>query len=213
MFCFSEFLKRFINIDFYFNFKLNKNTEKAEYMETEYSVIAKKMEAFMPGRFYVAFLDGVGNILYSSLSAESEKTLKNLAQVFSACDTGDFQVKKLAKSNLVIYKVSPNVVLALESYEKEGVLISAAKRLEEKYTEFVRGPEEKLQISRVKEVSETASENESSTGLVQKVSTTEETEKNANPNPKEDKELNEIRERLAKIDNLIKKRKRKTTSE
>ncbi|WXG41815.1 MAG: hypothetical protein WED07_13795 [Candidatus Freyarchaeum deiterrae] len=182
-------------------------------MDNGFSEIVKKMAQFLPGRFYVAFLDCSGNILYSTLSAESEGTLKKIVQVFSVCDKGDFQVKKLAKNNLVVYKVSPDVVLALESYEKEGVLISAAKRVEEKYTDWSRSPEEQLPAPPVHEESGAATEKESSTGQVLEASSAEETEKIANPIPQGDKELSEIKERLEKIDNLIKKRKRKQSGE
>jgi hypothetical protein len=181
-------------------------------MATGFDEIAKKIAELIPGRFYVAFLNSGGNILYSSLPADSGETLKKMAHIFSAYSVGDFQVKKLTRSNLLVYKVSPDVVLALESDEREGVLISAAKRLGEKYADLVRGPEDKLPALLVKEVSEATSK-ELSTVRIKEVSSTEETEKMAKPIPQDDKELAEIRERLEKIDNLIKKRKRKLTSE
>lgn len=187
-------------------------------METEFTKIAKKIAEFVPVKYYIAFLDGTGNILYSTLSSETEDTLKKLAQIFPVCDIGDFQVKKLKKTNLLVYKISPNVVLALESYEKEGVIISAAKRIEEKYTELFISPKKQIQTPPPQEVSEKAAEEASSTelvtssGLVKEVFSTLETKEIADPIPQGDKALNEIRERLQKIDNIIKKRKRKLSS-
>ncbi|MEM2146507.1 MAG: hypothetical protein QW279_14190, partial [Candidatus Jordarchaeaceae archaeon] len=54
---------------------------------------------------------------------------------FPAWSIGDYQVKKLPKSNILIYKISSRIVLALDSYEKEGVLIIIGKRLEESFTD------------------------------------------------------------------------------
>ena len=195
-------------------------------MATEFSKIAKKIAEFIPVKYYLALIDDTCNILHSSLSTESVETLKKLAQIFPLCDIGDFQVKKLKKTNLIIYKLSPNLLLALESYEKEGVIISAAKRIEEKYTELFRTPEKQLQTPPPQETSETTSKvvpsaelvkEESvkvvpSAELVKEVFSTTET-KTADPLLEGDKALNEIRERLQKIDNLIKKRKRKLSSE
>nr|MDO8082368.1 hypothetical protein [Candidatus Freyarchaeota archaeon] len=183
-------------------------------MEKGFEAITKKMAESITGRFYVAFLDDDGNILYSSLLPESVETLKKLIQVFAYCEVGDFQVKRLTKSNLLVYKVSPHTVLALESYAKEGVLIAAAKHLEENYADLFREPEDRHPAPQVQEVSEKSSE-EPITELVQEVSSTvtEETEKITEAIPREDKDLKEIRERLEKIDNLIKKRKRKLTRE
>jgi hypothetical protein len=181
-------------------------------METEFNKIAKKIAELIPGKYYIAFLNSAGEILYSSLSKESEENLKKLTQIFPACDIGDFQVKKLKKTNMIIYKLSPHIFLVIESYEKEGVIISAAKRIEEKYTELFESPKKQIQTPLIQEVSKPVKEEDSITEQVKEVFPTVETKKIADPTPQGETGLNEIIERLAKIDNLIQEKKRKLTS-
>lgn len=182
-------------------------------METEFNKIAKKIAEFIPVKHYIAFLDTAGNILYSSISKESEENLKKLTQIFPICDVGDFQVKKLKKTNMIVYKISPDTFLAIESYEKEGVIISAAKRLEEKYTELFETPKKPFQTPPplIQEVSGTVKEEGSSVEEVKEAFSTVET-RIAEPTIKGEEGLKEIMERLAKIDTLIQKKKRKLTS-
>lgn len=102
-------------------------------MEKRFGEIADKVSRFTTKKSYVAFLDDFGNVLYSSLPPESEATVKKLKSIFPTWNVGDYQIKKLPKSNILIYKVSSRIILALDSYEKEGVLIIVGKRLEENF--------------------------------------------------------------------------------
>ena len=141
-------------------------------MEKSFGEIAERILKFIPKKSYVAFLEESGGILHSSLSPESMETVKKLTRVFPVWDVGDFQLKKLAKTNLLVYKVSPRIILALESYEKEGVLIVAARRLEENYGDTFRSLESQLPAPRVEEAIEVSSE-KSSPVLVQQSPETE----------------------------------------
>ncbi|MFB0561968.1 MAG: hypothetical protein ACETWM_12265 [Candidatus Lokiarchaeia archaeon] len=167
-------------------------------MEKSFGEIAEKISQFIMKKCYAAFMDGDGNLLYSSLSNESEETLKKLAEVFPFWELGDYQLKKLGKSNLIVYKVSLNTILALESYEREGILIVTAKRLEENYADWFRDLEDQLPALQVKEVSEAPSE-ESSPGGVQEVSSTEETEKMGESIPQKESKLNEAKKRMKRM--------------
>lgn len=142
-------------------------------MEKRFAEIAETISKFILKKCYIAFLDDSGKMLYSSLMGESEDAVKKLCQIFPVWDTGDYQLKKLSKSNLLVYKVSPRIVFALESYEKEGVLIVAGKRLEENYMEWFSEIESQLPAPQVKEVLEVSTE-EASLGLVREGSSTEE---------------------------------------
>ncbi|MFB0563549.1 MAG: hypothetical protein ACETWM_20300 [Candidatus Lokiarchaeia archaeon] len=142
-------------------------------MEKRFAEIAETISKFMPKKCYVAFLDNSGNTLYSSLMGESEDAVEKLCRIFPVWDRGDYQLKKLSRSNLLVYKVSPRIILALESYEKEGVLIVAGKRLEENYIEWFLEIESQLPAPQVEEVLEVSTE-ETSLGLVREGSSTEE---------------------------------------
>ena len=104
-------------------------------MEKRLKEIADRIAKFTTKKSSVAFLDDNGNILYSSLTKESEAAVKKLSGVFPVWNIGDYLLKKLLKSNILIYKVSPHIIVALDSYEKEGVLIIVGKRLEENFAD------------------------------------------------------------------------------
>ncbi|MEM2145313.1 MAG: hypothetical protein QW279_08125 [Candidatus Jordarchaeaceae archaeon] len=104
-------------------------------MESRFKEIADRIAKFTTKKSSVAFLDDQGNVLYSSLTKESETAVKKLSGVFPVWSVGDYLIKKLLKSNILIYKVSNHTIVALDSYEKEGVLIIVGKRLEENFAE------------------------------------------------------------------------------
>ncbi|MEM2134325.1 MAG: hypothetical protein QXG44_05715 [Candidatus Jordarchaeaceae archaeon] len=142
-------------------------------MEKRFKEIADNITKFMPKKCYLAFLDDNGNMLYSSLTAESVGAVKQLSRVFPIWSPGDYQVKRLPKSNLLVYKASPHIILVIESYEKEGVLIVAGKRIEENYAELFRELEKEIPAPHIGEVAEKTSE---APRIVQAVSATEELE-------------------------------------
>ncbi|MEM3587559.1 MAG: hypothetical protein QXO71_09585, partial [Candidatus Jordarchaeaceae archaeon] len=100
---------------------------------------------------------------------------KKLKSVFSTWSVGDYQVRKLPKSNILIYKVSPHIIVALDSYEKEGVLIILGKRLEENFANIFKELESKIPATPVKGSVETVSK-ELSLELLQKGAPTKDTE-------------------------------------
>ncbi|WXG42037.1 MAG: hypothetical protein WED07_14960 [Candidatus Freyarchaeum deiterrae] len=145
-------------------------------MQKRFGEIADKITKFMTKKGYVAFLDNNGNLLYSSLTGESEQAVKKLSSVFPVWNIGDYQLKKLPKSNIIVYKVSPHIVLALESYEKEGVLIVVGKRLEENFANLFKDLDVELPAPEAKGLIEVASK-KSSLELVQESSSARVTEK------------------------------------
>jgi hypothetical protein len=151
-------------------------------MQKRFGEVADRITKFMTKKGYVAFLDNNGNLLYSSLGSESEETVKKLSSVFPFWNIGDYQLKKLPKSNILVYKVSPSIVLALESYEKEGVLIVVGKRLEESFESMFKGLESELPAKQEKELIEVSSK-KSSLELVQESSSTEVAQKTTEPIP------------------------------
>jgi hypothetical protein len=156
--------------------------KKAGNMENLFENAAKKIEEIVAEKIRIAFLDDIGNILYSSLTAESEKIAKKLTTIFSDCDIGDYQIKKLPKSNLLIYMISPLIILALESHEKEGILISTIKNLEENHESLFDELESDLLRLHSNELVEISSK-ESGVELVQERSPVKETEKMAESVP------------------------------
>lgn len=148
-------------------------------MEKRFGEIADKISRFTTKRSYIAFLDDLGNILYSSLTAESEGVVKKLKAIFPVWNIGDYQLKKLPKSNILIYKVSTRIIVAVESYEKEGILIIVGKRLEENFANVFKELESTLPATPVKELIEVSSK-DSNLGLLQKSSPLE-TEKITEP--------------------------------
>ncbi|WXG41886.1 MAG: hypothetical protein WED07_14160 [Candidatus Freyarchaeum deiterrae] len=135
-------------------------------MEASLREIAETLKKFTIKKCSAAFLDDSGNLLYSCLTAELEGSIKKLSGVFPVWNIGDYQLKKLPKGNVLIYKVSPHIILALESYENEGALIVIGKRLEENYGERFKSLESQLPAAPAKAGGVVSSE-KSNLGLVQ----------------------------------------------
>jgi hypothetical protein len=150
-------------------------------MERRFKEIADRIAKFTTKKSSVAFLDENGNILYSSLIKESELAVKKLSGVFPVWNIGDYLLKKLLKSNILIYKVSPHIIVALDSYEKEGVLIIVGKRLEENFADMFKDLESELSTTPAKELRE-VSPKESSLTMTQENPSTGET-KMVEPTP------------------------------
>ncbi|MEM3586299.1 MAG: hypothetical protein QXO71_03160 [Candidatus Jordarchaeaceae archaeon] len=127
-------------------------------MEIRFKEIADKITKFTTKKSSVAFLDDRGNFLYSSLTKESEEAVKKISGVFSVWNVGDYLIKKLLKSNILIYKVSPHIIVALDSYEKEGVLIIVGKRLEENSETLFKDLESMVSTAPVKEIEASSKE-------------------------------------------------------
>lgn len=72
----------------------------------------------------IGLFDAQGNCLYGTLGEEAETVTKSIiSRSFPTWDTGDYQVKHLERGCLLISRVSDKVALAIDSYEREGLVI------------------------------------------------------------------------------------------
>jgi len=77
--------------------------------------IGEKIESSLPIKAELAIIDSDGNLIYSSLSSEAENIAKQLAKAaMTIWDVGDYQVKKLSRTNLLIYKMTDRLAVALK---------------------------------------------------------------------------------------------------
>jgi len=112
--------------------------------------IGNKIVSSLPIKAELAIIDADGGLIYSSLSPEAEEIARRLAKAaMTIWDVGDYQVKKLSKTNLLIYKMTDRLAIALNSYEKEGIIILSAKRLEEKLREDFKAMEKMVKEIKV----------------------------------------------------------------
>ncbi len=112
--------------------------------------IGAKIANSLPIKAELAIIDADGQLIYSSLSPEAEEIAKRLAKAaMTIWDVGDYQIKKLSKTNLLIYKMTDRLAVALNSYEKEGIIILSAKRLEEKLREDFKAMEKMVKEIKV----------------------------------------------------------------
>jgi len=112
--------------------------------------IGDKIASSLPIKAELAIIDADGGLIYSSLSPEAEEIARRLAKAaMTIWDVGDYQVKKLSKTNLLIYKMTDRLAIALNSYEKEGIIILSAKRLEEKLREDFKAMEKMVKEIKV----------------------------------------------------------------
>lgn len=112
--------------------------------------IGSKIASLLPIKAELAIIDADGHLIYSLLSPEAEEIARRLAKAaMTIWDVGDYQVKKLSKTNLLIYKMTDRLAIALNSYEKEGIIILSAKRLEEKLKENFKAMEKMIREIKV----------------------------------------------------------------
>ena len=77
-----------------------------------------------------------GKALFSSLPSSTLRIAMRIGrEMLSVSGIGDYSVKKLKNSSLIVMRISDSLVLALEGQELEGVLISLANRLASKINE------------------------------------------------------------------------------
>ena len=97
--------------------------------------LAEKIVSSLPVRSRLAIIGDTGQIFHSTLTSEAREAAEKIVKVgLPLWDIGDYQVKKLRSSQLLIYKITNRLALALDSIEREGVLILAAKRVASMYT-------------------------------------------------------------------------------
>ena len=72
----------------------------------------------------VGLFDIQGHILYSSLGEKASELASKLTKgAFAAWDIGDYQVKHLEKGCLLVSRVTEKLALAIDSFEREGLVI------------------------------------------------------------------------------------------
>jgi len=109
--------------------------------------LAIKIAGSLPVRGRLAIVTDTGQILYSSLSPEAVDVALKIVKVgLSFWDIGDYQVKKLRGSHLLIYKITDHLAFALDSVEREGILILAAKRIASTFDNEFKELERSLEI-------------------------------------------------------------------
>jgi len=98
-------------------------------------------EEISPGN-WLALLNGKGVTLYSNLPKESLGLAREIAKSnFPLWDIGDYQVKSLGTGRrLLVYKATADLALALESLEREGIVLVMARRLAERYRQALLAP-------------------------------------------------------------------------
>ncbi len=104
--------------------------------------IFPKIQGLMPPGTRWALFNQKGEKIYSELASEIEalasKLVKAGAEVW---DIGDYQVKGLEGGRKILaFKVSPNCILVMDSFEKEGVLLLAARQAQKICPELPEAP-------------------------------------------------------------------------
>ncbi|MHA1595823.1 MAG: hypothetical protein ACTSXJ_09005 [Candidatus Baldrarchaeia archaeon] len=92
--------------------------------------IGSRIAISLPIRSDFAIINDEGEVLYSNLSPQALETAKKIVKSsLPVWDIGDYQIKTLGESHLLIYKVTEKLAFALDSQEAEGIMIVIAKRL------------------------------------------------------------------------------------
>ncbi|RLC82457.1 MAG: hypothetical protein DRI61_02245 [Chloroflexi bacterium] len=110
-----------------------------------------KASGYIPAGTYFALLNGEGNELVSTLPQEVEQlALKIIKASAGLWDVGDYQVKSLMEGRrLFVFKISARWVLAMESPEKEGVLLHLARRLQNMFSTVTEEGEKSPEVAAV----------------------------------------------------------------
>ncbi len=84
----------------------------------------------------IGLFDIQGNILYSSLGEKASELASKLTKgAFAAWDIGDYQVKHLEKGCLLVSRVTEKLALAIDSFEREGLVIVTMGALMKRFAE------------------------------------------------------------------------------
>ncbi|MHA1835775.1 MAG: hypothetical protein ACTSYQ_02435 [Candidatus Odinarchaeia archaeon] len=82
----------------------------------------------------IGLFDIQGNILYSSLGERASAIASRLTKgAFEAWDIGDYQVKHMEKGCLLVSRVTEKLALAIDAYEREGLVIVAMGALMKRF--------------------------------------------------------------------------------
>jgi len=97
--------------------------------------IAREISKIAP-EAKIAIILTQGNILYSSVSPESEEQLVAVAKAApKVMDVGDYQVRRLDGRRLVAVRVSERIVVGLEGAVREGLLVLYARQIHQSLRE------------------------------------------------------------------------------
>lgn len=108
----------------------------------------------------LAIITNTKQVLHSSLSPSALDVALKIVEVGSSLwDIGDYQMKKLEDSLLLVYKITNHFFLALNSVAKEGLLILEAKKIASTFESKFRELEKELSMaSKLEKVKMTSSQ-------------------------------------------------------
>ncbi|MHA1832915.1 MAG: hypothetical protein ACTSV7_02910 [Candidatus Baldrarchaeia archaeon] len=107
--------------------------------------LAEKIANSLPVRSRLAIIGDTGQVFHSTLTSEAREAAEKIAKIgLPLWDVGDYQVKRLKNSQLLVYKITNRLALALDSVEREGVLILAAKKVASMFNNELNKLEELL---------------------------------------------------------------------
>ncbi len=101
-----------------------------------------KIQEFIPPGTRWALFNQKGEKLYSDLTPETEGLASRIVRAGAELwEVGDYQVKGLEGGRKILaFKVSRSCILVLESLEKEGVLLFAARQAQKVCPELPEAP-------------------------------------------------------------------------
>ena len=115
--------------------------------------IAEKITNSLPVRGRLAIIGDTGQVFHSTLTSEAREAAEKIAKIgLPLWDIGDYQVKRLKNSQLLVYKITNRLALALDSIEREGVLILAAKKVASMFNNELNKLEELLETAPTYEI-------------------------------------------------------------
>jgi len=107
--------------------------------------LAEKIANSLPVRSRLAIIGDTGQVFHSTLTSEAREAAEKIAKIgLPLWDVGDYQVKRFKNSQLLVYKITNRLALALDSVEREGVLILAAKKVASMFNNELNKLEELL---------------------------------------------------------------------
>jgi len=109
---------------------------------------AERIVNSLPVRSRLAIIGDTGQILHSTLTSEAREAAEKIAKIgLQFWDIGDYQVKRLKNSQLLVYKITNRLAIALDSIEREGVLILAAKKIASTFNNELNNLEKLLETA------------------------------------------------------------------
>ncbi len=99
-------------------------------------LIAKIKSGISLPNVRIGLFDIQGHVLYSSLGEKASELASKLTKgAFAAWEIGDYQVKHLEKGCLLVSRVTEKLALAIDSFEREGLVIVTMGALMKRFAE------------------------------------------------------------------------------